>query len=162
MQEALLSVRPYIRFLLTAALVHSLTILCKHLYYFQAGGKQSDFLFHSIFHLSVITTVLDTKQAVPDRPKIRESMPLARYPENTRPAWTLGTSRTNPSLSYPRCLGPRPNWDSKPPPLSSGLSAVQGPPPPKRNPDSRSGKSRNPRQESNKSSKRPYPSICSR
>ena len=74
LQEALLSMRPYIRFLLTAALVHYLTILCKHLYYFQAGGKQSDFHFF-IFQ--------------------------------------------------------RPDWDSKPPPLSPGLSAVQGPPNPK-------------------------------
>ena len=38
LQEALLSVRPYIRFLLIAALVHYLTILCKHMCYFQAGG----------------------------------------------------------------------------------------------------------------------------
>ena len=55
-------------------------------------------------------------------------MPLARYPKNTRPAYTLGTSRTNTSPSYPRVLGSRPNWDYKPPHLSPGLSAVQGPP----------------------------------
>ena len=117
-------------------------MLCKHLCYFQAGGKQSDFFF--IFHLSssVLTTMLNRRQAIPDRPAIRESMPPAGYPENTRPACTPGTSRTNPSLSCPGCLGPRPNWDSKPPPLSPGLSAAQGPPPPKQNPDSRSGKSR--------------------
>ena len=111
--------------------------------YFQAGGKQSDFLCPSfIFHLSVLTTMLNRRQAVPDSPTIHESMPPAGYPENTRPACTPGTSRTNPSLSCPGCLGPRPNWDSKPPPLNPGLSAAQGPPPPKTNPDSRSGKSR--------------------
>ena len=111
--------------------------------YFQAGGKQSDYLCpSSIFHLSVLTTMLNRRQAVPDSPAIRESMPPAGYPKNTHPACTPGTSRTNPSPSYPRCLGPRPNWDSKPPLLSPRLSAVQGPPPPKRNPDSRSGKSR--------------------
>ena len=111
--------------------------------YFQAGGKQSDFLFSSsIFHLSLLTTMLNRRQAVPDFPAIRESMLPAGYPKNTCPACTPGTSRTNPSLSCPWCLGPYPNWDSKPPPLSPGLRAVQGPPPLKINPDSRSGKSR--------------------
>ena len=53
------------------------------MFYFQARVEQS---VHFItFHLSVLTTVLDTKQAVPDRPAIRESMPLAGYTENTRP-----------------------------------------------------------------------------
>ena len=99
------------------------------MYYFQAGGKQSDFLFHSIFYLSVLTMVLDTKQVVPDCPAIHEPMFPAGYPKNTHPACTPGTSRTNPSLSCPGCPGPRPNWDSKPPPLSPRLSAVQGPPP---------------------------------
>ena len=97
--------------------------------------------FHSNFHLSVLTTVLDTKQAVPDCLVIRESMPPAGYPKNTCPACTQGTSRTNPSLSYPGVLGPHPNWDSKPPPLSPGLRAVQGPPSPKKNSDNRSRKS---------------------
>ena len=105
--------------------------LCKHMFYFQAGGKQLDFLFNSIFHLLVLTTVLGLWQPVPDFPAIRESMPPAGYPKNTCPACTQGTSRTNPSPSYPGCLGPRPNWDSKPPPLSPELSAVQGPPNPK-------------------------------
>ena len=115
---------------ISSALVHYLTILCKHLYYFQVGGKQSDFLF-SIFHLSssVLTTVLDTKQAIPDCPAIHESMPLAGCPENTRPACTPGTSRTNQSLSSSGCSGPHPNLNSKPPLLSPGLSVVQGPPP---------------------------------
>ena len=87
--------------------------------------------FHFItFHLSVLTMVLDTKQAIPDRSAIHESMPLAGYPKNTCPACTLGTSRTNLSPSYPRCLGLHPNLDSKPPLLSPRLSVVQGPPPP--------------------------------
>ena len=94
------------------------------MYYFQAGGKQSDFLFYSIIHLSVLTTVLGRRRAVSDFPAIYESMPPAGYPKNTRLACTPGTSRTNPSLSYPGCPGLRPNWDSKPPPLSPGLSAV--------------------------------------
>ena len=63
------------------------------------------------------------------------------YPENTCPACTQGTSMTNPSPSCPGCPGPRPNLDSKPPLLSFGLSAVQGPPPPPP-PISRSRKSR--------------------
>ena len=110
--------------------------------YFQAGGKQSDFLFpSSIFHLLVLTTMLNCRQAVPDFPTIRESMPPAGYPKNTCPACTQGTSRTNPSPSCPGVLGPRLNWDSKPSPLSPRLRAVQGPPPPKTNPNSRSGKS---------------------
>jgi hypothetical protein len=86
--------------------------------------------------------MLNHRQAVPDRPAIHESMPPAGYPENTRLACTPGTSRTNPSFSCPGCLGPHPNWDSKPPPLSPGLSAVQGPPPRKTNPNSRPRKSR--------------------
>ena len=112
------------------------------MYYFQAGGKQSYFLF-SIFHLSssVLTTVLGHRRAVPDFPTIRESMSPAGYPKNTRPACTPGISRTNPSPSCPGCPGPRPNLDSKPPPLSPRLSAVQGPPPPPL-PISQSGKSR--------------------
>ena len=55
LQEALLIVRPYIRFLLIAALVHELIILCKHLYYFQAGGKQSK----SFYHLSSPSSYYD-------------------------------------------------------------------------------------------------------
>ena len=110
------------------------------MFYFLARVEQS---VHFItFHLSVLTMMLNRRQAVPDHPAIHESMPPARYPKNTRPAYTPGTSRTNPLLSCPGCPGPRPNWDSKLPPLSPELSAAQGPPPPKQNPDSRSGKSR--------------------
>ena len=100
----------------------------------------NQFYFFS-FQLSVLTMVLNTRQAVPDRPAIHESMCPARCPENTRPACTPGTSRTNPSLSYPGCPGLRPNLDSKPPHQSPGLSMVQGPPPPPL-PISRSKKSR--------------------
>ena len=86
--------------------------------------------FHFItFHLPVLTTVLDPKQAIPNCLAIHESMPPVGYPENTRPACTPGTSRTNPSPSCPGCPGPRPNLDSKPPLLSPKLSAMQGPPP---------------------------------
>ena len=71
---------------ISSVLVHYVTILYKHLCYFQAGGKQSDFLFpSSIFHLLVLTTVLDMKQAVPDCPAIRELMPPAGYPEKHTP-----------------------------------------------------------------------------
>ena len=116
---------------ISSALVHLLTILCKHLCYFQAGGKQSEFLFP--FHLSSFSSYYDAKHETsrtgfPGDSRINTP---AGYPENTRPACTPGTSMTNPSLSCPGCLGPRPNWDSKPPPLSPRLSAVQGPPPPK-------------------------------
>ena len=72
---------------------------------------------------------------------IRESMCPAGYRENTRLACTPGTSRTNPSPSYPGCPGPHLNLDSKLPLLSPGLSAVQGPPP-SLPPISRSKKSR--------------------
>ena len=108
--------------------------------YFQARVEQS-ILFLIPFPLTVLTTVLNRRQAVSDNPAIHESMCLAGCPEDTRPACTPGTSRTNPPLSCPGCPGPRPNLDSKPPPLNPGLSAVQGPPPPPL-PISRSGKSR--------------------
>ena len=50
--------------------------------YFQAGGKQSDFLFfHSIFHLLVLTTMLRVKTSRTDSAAIREPMCLAGYPK---------------------------------------------------------------------------------
>ena len=85
--------------------------------------------------------MLNRRQAVPDNPAIRESMCPAGCPEDTRPACTLGTSRTNPPLSYLGCPGPHLNLDTKPPLLSPGLSVVQGPPP-SSPPISQSGKSR--------------------
>ena len=109
------------------------------MFYIQARVEQS-VIFLLLSSLSVLTTVLNHRQAVPDRPVIRESMCPARCRKNTRLACTPGTSRTNPSLSCPVCPGPRPNLDSKPPLLSPGLSVVQGPPPPPL-PISRSGKS---------------------
>ena len=98
------------------------------MFYFQARVEKSvPFL---LFSLSVLTTVLNRRQAIPDFLAIRESMCPAGCPKNTCLTCTLGTSRTNPSLSCPGCPGPRPNLDSKPLPLNSRLSAAQGPPPP--------------------------------
>ena len=47
--------------------------------YFQAGGKQSDYFI--IFHILVLTTMLDYRQVIPDYPVIRESMCPAGYPK---------------------------------------------------------------------------------
>ena len=146
--------------LLIVVLISYLSILCKHMFYFQAGVEQSvPFHHHSTFSSYYDARV---KTSRTDSAAIPESMSPAGYPENTCPACTLGTSRTNPSPSCPGCPGPCPNLDTKPPLLSPGPSAVQGPTPLNQNPDSRSKKSQNPRQESNKSSKRPYTSMCSR
>ena len=69
--------------LLLAVLSYHLASLYKHLFNFQARVEQSvPFLLLS---LSVLTTVLNRRQAVPDRPAIRESMCPAGCPENTRP-----------------------------------------------------------------------------
>ena len=125
--------------LLSAVLSYYLSSLYKHLLYFQARVEQSvQFLLLSTFssHYGARHETSST-----DLTAIHEPMCPAGCLENTHPTYTLGTSRTNPSPSCPRCPGPRPNLDSKPPLLSPGLSAVQGPlpsPPP----ISRSGKSR--------------------
>ena len=76
--------------LLSVVLSYYLSSLYKHLFYFQPRVEQSvPFHHHFItFHLSVLTMVLDTKQAVLDYPAIRESMPPDGYPENTRSACT--------------------------------------------------------------------------
>ena len=125
--------------LLSAILSYYLSSLYKHLFYFQARVEQSvPFLLLSPFS-SYYGAKPQTSRT--GTPAIHESMPPAGCPEDTRPACTPGTSRTNPSLSYPGCPGPHPNLDSKPPPLNSRLSAAQGPPPPPL-PISRSGKSR--------------------
>ena len=144
--------------LLSVVLSYYLCSLYKHTFYFQARVEQS-VLFH---HLSSFSSYYDArvKTSHTDSAVIRESMSLARCPENTRPACTPSTSRTNSSPSYPGCLGPCPNLYSNPPLLSPELSAVQGPPPSPL-PISRSGKEVDPRQESNESSLRPYPSMCS-
>ena len=127
------------RLLLLAALSYYLCSLYKHLFHFQARVEQS-VPFH---HFPSFSSYYDArvKTSRTGSAAIREPMCPAGCPENTRPACTPGTSRTNPSPSCPRCPGPCPNWDSKPPPLSPGLSAVQGPPP-SPSPISRSGKSR--------------------
>ena len=115
--------------LLSSILSYYLSSLYKHLFYFQARVEQS-VPFH---HLSSFSSYYDArvKTSRTDSAAIREQICPAGCPKNTRPACTQGTSRTNPSPSCPRCPGPRPNWDPKPPPLSPGLSAVQGPPNPK-------------------------------
>ena len=125
--------------LLSAGLSYYLASLYKHMFYFQARVEQS-VLF---LLLSTFSSYYDArgKTSRTDSAATCEPMCPARCPENTCPACTQGTSKINPSPSCPGVLGPHSNWDSKPPPLSSRLSAVQGPPPPKRNPDSRFGKS---------------------
>jgi hypothetical protein len=47
LQEALLNVHPYNQLLLAIIISSLLTILCKNLCYFQAGGKQSEPFYHS-------------------------------------------------------------------------------------------------------------------
>ena len=144
--------------LLKAILSYYLASLYKHMFYFQARVEQS-VLFH---HLPSFSSYYNArvKTSRTDSTAIHKSMSPAGYLENTCPACTLGTSRTNPSPSYLGCPGPHPNLDFKPPLLSPGLSAMQGPPP-SPPPINRSRKSRNPPQESNKSSLHPYPSMCS-
>ena len=58
--------------------------------------------------------MINHRQAVPDRPAIRESMAPAGYPKNTCPVCTLGTSRTNPSLSYQGVQVPIQTWTPSP------------------------------------------------
>ena len=108
------------------------------MFYFQARVEQSV----PCLLLSTFSSYYDArvKTSRTDSTAIREPMCPAGCLENTRLACTPGTSRTNPPLSCPGCPGPRPNLDSKPPPLNPGLSVVQGPPSPPL-PISRSGKS---------------------
>ena len=80
--------------------------------YFQACGKQSEPFYHLSF--PVLTTVPDCRQVIPDYPMIRESMCPAGYPKNTRPTCTLGTSRTNPPLSYQGIQVPVQTWTPSP------------------------------------------------
>ena len=124
--------------MINSVLMYYLARLCKHLFYFQARVEQSvPFLLLSIF-----SSYSDArgKTSRTDSVVIREPMCPAGCPKNTCLACTLGTSRTNPSLSCPGCPSPCPNLDSKPPLLSPRLSAVQGPPP-SSSPISRSEKS---------------------
>ena len=109
------------------------------MFYFQAKVEQSvPFLLLSTFSSYYGAKPQTSHTGFPGDSRI--NVPSC-VPENTRPACTLGTSRTNPSLSCPGCPGSRPNLDSQPPLLSLRLSAVQGPPP-SPPPISRSGKSR--------------------
>ena len=127
--------------LLSAVLSYYLSSLYKHLFYFQARVEQSVLFYHLPSFSSYYDARVNTSRT--DSAAIREPMCPAECPENTRPACIPGTSRTNPSPSCPGCPGPCPNLDSKPPLLSPGLCAVQGPPP-SPPPISRSEKSQNP------------------
>ena len=112
--------------LLIGVLIYYLSILCKHIFYFQARVEQSI----PFLHLSSFSSYYGARPKTSRTGSLGNSRinALARYPKNTRHAYTPGTSRTNPSPSYPRCLGPRLNLDSKPPLLSPRLRVVQGPP----------------------------------
>ena len=123
---------------LSAVLSYYLSSLYNHMFYFQARVEQSVPFHHLLSFNSYYDARVKTSRT--DSVAIRKPMCPAGCLENTRPACTPGTSRTNPSLSCPGCPGPRLNLDSKPPLLSPGLSAVQGPPP-SPPPISRSGKS---------------------
>ena len=104
----------------------------------------------TILHLPVLATVLDYRQVVLDRQRF------------TNQCAQLGTLKHMPHLYHrhkedqpttlrSRGLGPHLNLDSKPPLLSLRLSAVLRPPP-SPPPISRSRKSQNPWQESEKAS----------
>ena len=112
-----------------AVFSYYLCSLYQHLFYFQARVEQL-VPFH---HLPSFSSYYDARVKTnrTDSAAIHEPMCPAGCPKNTCPTCTLGTSRTNPSPSYPGCLGLHPNLDSKPPLLSPGLSVVQGPPPPR-------------------------------
>ena len=142
---------------LIAVLSYYLSSLYKHVFYFQARVEQS-VPFH---HLPSFSSYYGA------RPK-NKPYRITRWFVNQCPQ--LGTPKTRNPLVPQAQAGPthhppdkgsrsRPNLDSKPPLLSLRLSAMQGPPP-SPPPISQSEKSRNPRQESNKSSLCPYPSMC--
>ena len=67
------------------------------MFYFQARVEQSDPFIP--FHLLVLTTVLDHSQVISYRTAIREPMYPSWVLQNTRPACTPDTSKTNPPLS---------------------------------------------------------------
>ena len=94
--------------------------------------------------------------------EIVHHMKTKRRGRNNNAALKFDTSKAydRPTTLLSWGPGPRPNLDSKPPLLSPGLSDVLRPPP-SPPPISQSGKSRNPRQESNKPSLRTYPSMRS-
>ena len=92
--------------------MYYLTILCKHMFYFQA--KLSNQIYFTIFHLLVLTTMLDGRQVVPYHTMIHKPIYPSWIPQNTRPACTPGTSKTNPSLSYQGVQVPIQTWTLSP------------------------------------------------
>ena len=126
------------------------------MFYFQVRVDQSDPFIH--FHLPVLTMVLDHRKVIPYHTTIREPMYPSWVPQKHMPHLYPRHKQDQPITLLSRGLGPRPNLDSKPLLLSPGLSAAQGPPP-SPPPINRSGKSRNPRQESNESS-RSHNQVC--
>jgi hypothetical protein len=124
--------------------------------YFQACGKQSE-SFYIIFVL-VLTTVLDHSQVgTTSRGDSWINVSQLGTPKHT-PHLHPGHRQDQPTTLLSRGPGPRPNWDSKP--RSWVLDSVRCLDlHPKTTPNSRSGKSQNPRQESNKSS-RSHKQVC--
>ena len=125
------------------------------MFYFQARVEQSDPF--TTFHLLVLTTVLNHRQVIPYHTAIREPMYPSWVPQNTCLACTLGTSKTNPPLSYQGVQVPS-KLRLQAPLLSPRLSMVLRPPPSLPS-ISRSRKSWNPRQESNEPSC-PHKQVC--
>ena len=82
------------------------------MFYFQAKVEQSvPFLLLSTFS-SYYGAKPQTNRT--GTPAIHESMSPARCPENTRPACTPGTNRTNPPLSYQVVEVPVQTWTPSP------------------------------------------------
>ena len=98
--------------LLIAVLISYISILCKHMFYFQVRVEQSV----SFHHLSSFSSYYDArvKTSRTDTAAIHESMSPAGYPKNTRPTCTPGTNRTNPSLSYHGVQVPVQTWTLSP------------------------------------------------
>jgi hypothetical protein len=83
-----------------------------HLFYFQAWVEQSD-LFIS-FHLSVLTTMQIIAMSYRITWRFAKPMYPSWVPWNTRPACTLGTSKTNPLPSYHGVQAPVQTWTPSP------------------------------------------------
>ena len=98
----------------------------------------------TIFHLPVLTTVLDHSQVVPSHKHgdSRTNVSQLGTLKHTRRLYPRH-KQDQPTTLLSRGLGPHPNLDFKPPILSPGLSAVLRPPP-SPSPISQSRKSRNP------------------
>ena len=67
------------------------------MFYFQARIEQK--IHFTTFHLPVLTTVLDYRQAVPDYPTIHESMCPAGYPKTH--ALLVPQAQTGPTQHSP-------------------------------------------------------------